>query len=67
MILTIEVRDLVAFDLHDCYADFWLPHYERLLEKLLPLGRLCTLDQVSAETLLAHTRFDRGRNDEPRA
>ncbi|MDH3688938.1 MAG: hypothetical protein OEU36_05605 [Gammaproteobacteria bacterium] len=50
----IETHEFVAFGLHDCYADHWLPHYERLLEVLLPFGRVCTLDQVSAEILLAH-------------
>lgn len=50
----IETHDFVAFSLHDCYADFWLPHYERLLERIGPLGRFRTLNQISAETLLAH-------------
>lgn len=50
----IGQHDFVAFSLHDCYAQFWLPHYERLLEQVQSLGATRTLDQVSAETLLDH-------------
>ena len=40
--------------LHDCYADHWLPHYERLLERLAAAAPLRTLDQIAAEVALAH-------------
>lgn len=51
---TIEANDFTALSLHDCYADFWLPHYQRLLETVQSLGRLVTLDEVANETLFAH-------------
>ncbi|HSL70511.1 MAG TPA: hypothetical protein VK864_09730, partial [Longimicrobiales bacterium] len=49
----IEQRAFTAFCLHDCYADYWLPHYRKFLGKLARLGRLATLDQVSRDLLLA--------------
>jgi hypothetical protein len=45
-------RDFVAFGLHDCYADLWLPHYLAFLEKISRLGTLKTLDTVADETIL---------------
>lgn len=50
----IERHDFVAFGLHDCYADFWLPHYGTFLKKIAGLGNFKTLDDVANETLLAH-------------
>jgi hypothetical protein len=49
----VEQRDFTAFGLHDCYADRWLPHYAELLEKLSARARLRTLDEVSADVLMA--------------
>jgi hypothetical protein len=49
----IRSRDFVAFGLHDCYADLWLPHYATFLEKITRLGTLKTLDTVADETILA--------------
>ena len=43
----------VAFSLHDCYAHFWLPHYELFLEKIRPLGRFKTLNEVANEVIFA--------------
>lgn len=51
---TIEREDLVAFGLHDCYADHWLPHYETFLGKLHNLGGACTLDQLADQIFLRH-------------
>ncbi len=48
----IAENDFVAFGLHDCYAPFWLPYYERLLEKLRGLGTLRTLDAVAFGVIL---------------
>ena len=45
----IEQNDFVAFSLHDCYADFWLPHYKTLLQKIKQAGNLRTLDEVAAD------------------
>jgi hypothetical protein len=51
---TIERTDFVAFGLHDCYADFWLPQYSTFLKKISELGKFKTLDAVANETLFAH-------------
>jgi hypothetical protein len=50
----IEQGDFVAFGLHDCYADFWLPHYGAFLEKIASLGSFKTLDDAANETLFAN-------------
>jgi hypothetical protein len=44
--------DAVAFSLHDCYSDWWLPSYPAFLERVCALGQLRTLDEVAAETYL---------------
>jgi glycosyltransferase involved in cell wall biosynthesis len=49
---TIKENDFVAFCLHDCYAQYWLPHYKNFLEKIRHLGNFKTLDEVSAEVIL---------------
>ncbi|MCP5373457.1 MAG: hypothetical protein H6907_17145 [Hyphomicrobiales bacterium] len=43
----------VTFGLHDCYGEYWLPHYDGLLSRLAGMGRLTTLDQVANELFLA--------------
>jgi hypothetical protein len=50
----IEQRDFIAFSLHDCYAPFWLPHYESFLEKVAALGALTTMNQVLNTTVMRH-------------
>ena len=50
----IKENDFVAFCLHDCYADFWLPHYKELLQNIRRLGKLKTLNEVSNEVILAN-------------
>ncbi len=52
----VEHAPFIAFSLHDCYADYWLPHYDRFLTRLKDLGTLKTLDQVADELFL--TRAD---------
>jgi hypothetical protein len=52
-ILVLEKNALTTFGLHDCYADFWLPHYPAFLEKIERLGTFKTLDQVTNEELFA--------------
>ena len=54
VIAGIAAADFVAFGLHDCYADHWLPFYERLLRKVRDLGVCSTLDAVSAAVFLDH-------------
>lgn len=49
----IRAHDFVAFSLHDCYAPHWLPHYERLLEEIKPLGRFRTMDEVAGDLYMA--------------
>ena len=48
----IERNDFVAFSLHDCYGQYWLPHYKRFLEKISSLGTFKTLDEVAADVTL---------------
>lgn len=50
----IAAHDFVAFGLHDCYAHLWLSHYPNFLKKIRALGTFQTLDQVAANTFLAH-------------
>jgi peptidoglycan/xylan/chitin deacetylase (PgdA/CDA1 family) len=49
----VRENDFVALSLHDCYADFWLPHYEGFLAKLGALGRFKTMDELASETFFA--------------
>ena len=49
---TIEENRFVAFGLHDCYGEFWLPRYAAFLKKVRRLGRLMTMNQVADEVFL---------------
>lgn len=49
---TIAAQDFVAFCLHDCYADYWLPSYERFLRTIQGLGIFLTLDEVASDMFL---------------
>ena len=49
----IQTRDFVAFGLHDCYAEHWLDHFERLLEDIKALAQPRTLDEVAADLYIA--------------
>jgi hypothetical protein len=51
---TIEQNAFIAFGLHDCYAELWLPHYREFLNQIAGLGAFKTLDQVANETILAN-------------
>jgi len=53
-VATIGHNAFTAFALHDCYADFWLPHYSAFLKKIESLGTFKTLDQVTNEVFFAH-------------
>lgn len=53
----IESNDFVAIDLHDCYGEFWLPHYRDFLKKIMELGTLKTLNEVAEEVTIASSRF----------
>ena len=50
---TIEENELVVFGLHDCYSQYWLPGYCKMLERICQWGTFKTLDQLAAETFLA--------------
>lgn len=43
----IEARPFTCFSLHDCYAQFWLPHYRAFLARVCALGRLTTLGELA--------------------
>ena len=49
----IERNDFLALGTHDCYAHWWLPHYETFLERLQKLGTIRTVNDVSADLFLA--------------
>lgn len=51
---SIKQNDFVAFCLHDCYGQFWLPHYRRFLDKIRSLGKLRTLNEVASEVILSN-------------
>jgi hypothetical protein len=53
LIAEIESNDFLAFGLHDCYADLWLPHYPALLEKISRLGEVRTFDAVADDAIFA--------------
>lgn len=50
----IKENKFVAFGLHDCYGEFWLPHYREFLKKIKGLGVSKTMNEVSAETILSY-------------
>jgi hypothetical protein len=52
----IRQNNFVAFSLHDCYAHLWLPHYESFLEKIRPLGKFKTLNEVANEVTFAEAK-----------
>jgi hypothetical protein len=43
----VKRESFTAISLHDCYGDFWLAHYSRLLATLRSLGTLRTFDEVA--------------------
>jgi hypothetical protein len=48
----IKHNSFVAFCLHDCYAQYWLPYYRKFLKKIIHFGILKTLDEVANEVIL---------------
>jgi hypothetical protein len=51
-IASIESRRFVAFGLHDCYGQFWLPYYADFLAKISTMGKLMTMNQVADRLFL---------------
>jgi peptidoglycan/xylan/chitin deacetylase (PgdA/CDA1 family) len=50
----IRRNPFVAFSLHDCYAQYWLPYYGEFLEKISEAGQLKTLDALANEVIFAN-------------
>ena len=44
----IQARPLTGFSLHDCYGQFWLPHYRAFLARVRGLGQLMTLGELAS-------------------
>jgi hypothetical protein len=53
VIENLSQREFGSVCLHDCYAQFWLPHYRQLLARIRELGTLRTLDEVAADVTFA--------------
>jgi hypothetical protein len=54
VLYAIEKNDFVAFSVHDCYAPYWLPHYESFLNKISGMGKFKTFNQVAEEEFLSY-------------
>ncbi len=50
----IKENYFVAFGLHDCYGEFWLPHYKEFLKKIKGSGVIKTMNEVSTETIFCY-------------
>jgi hypothetical protein len=50
----IRKNHFVAFGLHDCYGEFWIPHYAAFLDKVRRMGRLVTMNQVADNVFLTN-------------
>jgi hypothetical protein len=48
----VDQYRFTIFGLHDCYAQYWLPRYGELLEKLKSRAALRTLDEVAFDAIL---------------
>jgi hypothetical protein len=57
MLELVAARDFVAIGLHDCYAEFWLPYYERFLERLQATASLVTMDAVAEALARSSARW----------
>ena len=52
----VDESSFVALGLHDCYGQYWMPHYEGFLAQLRARGTLRTLADVAAEQTLRSAR-----------
>ena len=50
----IRTTPIIAFCVHDCYADHWLDGYPRFLEELRAMGELITFNQLSDRMILTY-------------
>jgi hypothetical protein len=49
-----RIGPVLAFCVHDCYADRWLDSYPRLLDRLSARGELLTFNELSDRMVLTH-------------
>lgn len=52
----IKENHFVAFSLHDCYSQYWLPHYKEFLKKIRGLGTFKVMDAVANEVFLINAK-----------
>jgi hypothetical protein len=57
MMALVAARDFVAIGLHDCYAEFWLPHYERFLQRMQSSACLVTMDALADGLIRGSARW----------
>ncbi len=48
----VKQYEFAVICLHDCYANFWLPHYRTFLDKITKIGKTKTLNEVADEVIL---------------
>ena len=53
----IDAHDFVAFCLHDCYAEHWLPHYAELLAAVPRAVVSARSTRSRPDVALAHARW----------
>lgn len=53
LLARVAGQRFTAFGLHDCYADLWLNHYPKLLDRLSDLGETVTMDTISDRSHLS--------------
>lgn len=51
---TVQENEFTAIGLHDCYAQYWIDHYESFLRKLGDLGELKTIESAANNIFLRH-------------
>jgi len=49
----LKEQNFVAFGLHDCYGNYWMPYYEDFLKKIRDLGTFKTMDQVASDIYIS--------------
>ncbi len=51
----LKAQQFVALGLHDCYGEFWLPHYHAFLRKISEFGVLRTMNQVACDVIFKNS------------
>ena len=52
----VETRQFVSVGLHDCYSQYWIEHFDQLLEYLQNAGELWNCDDLTNRVYLANAR-----------